>query len=80
MKDIYKRIENLSNELDTMLGEIREDGKSIIIGMADNNTEVVETLCVIGFEKGILEMVGRLAEIFSGLPYDDFDEDATELN
>lgn len=58
MKDIYKRIADLAEEVNTLEGKIGEDNMSIIIGVADCNTERA-TLCCSGVTEGILEMISR---------------------
>lgn len=59
MKDIYERIKDLAEEVNTLEGKVGEDNMSIIVGIADCNTEKA-TLCCSGATEGILEMVSRV--------------------
>jgi hypothetical protein len=58
MKDVYERIKDLAEEVSALEEKVGEDNMSIIIGIADCNTEKA-TLCCSGVTEGILEMISR---------------------
>lgn len=70
MKNIYEKIKDLAEEVNEMQGQVGEDNMSILIGIADCNTERA-TLCCSGITEGVLEMVSRVVYQIYG---DDDDE------
>lgn len=70
MKEIYERIRNLAEEINDLQGKVGKDNMSVIIGIADCNTEKA-TLCCSGVTEGVIEMVSRLLYQIYG---DDDDE------
>ena len=70
MKEIYERIRNLAEEINDLQGKVGKDNMSVIIGIADCNTEKA-TLCCSGVTEGVIEMVSRVLYQIYG---DDDDE------
>ena len=70
MKEIYERIRNLAEEINDLQGKVGKDNMSVIIGIADCNTEKA-TLCCSGVTEGVIEMVSRILYQIYG---DDDDE------
>lgn len=60
-EELWKEVEALATKIANDPELAADDDVSVIVGIADNNTQKIESLCVSGNMVGVIVMISRIA-------------------
>lgn len=76
--DIYKKIHDLCIEVDEKQNEVRKDGRSIIIAVADEKK--IDTLVCTGYDDTVIKLLEYIARKLLEVEKDEDEQNGKGLN